>query len=553
MNRPPLPGLAFLAVLPFCFAAASPVRADDPDEDDEALLQKANVRSDRDSLLEFLRRRSLTEARRQELEKYIQDLGSRRFSQRQRATQALIAQGAPALPFLRRALRHPDVEVVRRASQCIEKISRGPGPDLVAAAVRLVGRCRPARSAETLLLYLPYADNEAVAEEVLCSLVLVSRRDGKLDPALTAALGDRVPARRGAAAYVLGRTGDADQRAQVRKLLADADPQVRFQAAYGLAAGKDRQAVPVLIALVKDGPDALAWQAEDLLSRIAGDRAPPLTLGGGDKAARRKAAAAWEAWWRQQGPRIDWDQIELGQPGGAVVAELESNTVWEAGPGGKPRWEVDELQSPYDVEVLTNGRLLVAEYTGQRVTERGRDGKVHWEKPIDSPVACRRGPGGATFIATTRGVVEVNPQGKEVHAFTLPQGDQPLYGACRVWGSDTAYIGCAGGLFRVDFGPRQAAKRLPVEGQVTDVQALPNGHLLVTTAVFKVGKVLEVDAAGKTVWEAKVPRATSATRLANGNTLVTSMVNRRLVQVDAAGKVVWQKATAGRPVRVHRR
>jgi HEAT repeat protein len=554
MKSPRLPRLEWLVVLLLGLLPVPLLGTDSSQEDDdEEVLKKANVASDSAGLLEFLRHRSLTDTRRKELEKHVEELGSNRFNVRQRATRALIRQGTPALPFLRRALEHPDVEVVRRARECIEQIGRGPGPNVAAAAVRLLARKAPAKAVETLLFYLPYADNEAVAEEVLNALFQVSRKGRTLDSAVMAALADPLPARRGAAAYVVGRSGDGEQRAPVRRLLADADPKVRFLAAYGLAAGKDKEAVPVLIALVNEGPDALAWQAADLLSRIAGDRAPRLTLGR-DKETRRKAAAAWVALWQEYGPKADWGQLELGQPGGAVVAELESNTVWESGPGGKARWELEDLQSPYDVQVLANGRILVAEYTGQRVTERDRQGKVHWEKAIDSPVACRRGLKGNTFIATTRGVLEITSEGKEVFSFTVPQNDCPVYGACRLWENDTAYIGCQGGLLRLDLGHKPlTAKKLPAEGEVSDVQGMPNGHLLVTLARSKQSKVVEVDAQGKTLWEVKLPHVTSATRLANGNVLAASSRDRRLVQVDAAGKVLWEKATAGRPVRVQRR
>jgi len=75
-------------------------------------------------------------------------------------------------------------------------------------------------------------------------------------------------------------------------------------------------------------------------------------VGAGDSEVRRRAAAAWETWWRAQAKNIEWKQVEVGQLGGALVAELETEMVWEAGPGGKTRWEVDDLRGPYDVRAL---------------------------------------------------------------------------------------------------------------------------------------------------------------------------------------------------------
>jgi hypothetical protein len=55
-------------------------------------------------------------------------------------------------------------------------------------------------------------------------------------------------------------------------------------------------------------------------------------------------------------------------------------------------------------------------------------------------------------------------------------------------------------------------------------------------ALLNAGKVLEIDAAGKTLWECSVAGASHATRLPNGHTLITSMTNRRVVEVDREGR-----------------
>src|SRR5260370_1353561 len=67
------------------------------------------------------------------------------------------------------------------------------------------------------------------------------------------------------------------------------------------------------------------------------------------------------------------------------------------------------------------------------------------------------------------------------------------------------------------------------------------------------GKVLEIDATGKVVWEAAVPSAYHATRLPNGNTLVSSHGTKRVVEVGRDGKIVWEKTLDSQVWRVHRR
>jgi hypothetical protein len=537
-----------------CWLTAAPPAPANSEEEDGKTLARAKVRDDGPSLLDFLRQRSLTDERRQQLEQCIRDLGSNKFIVRKRATRKLIAFGTPALPFLRQALTNVDLEVVALAKKCILAIKRGPGPEVPLAAVRQLVRLHPPKTVETLLLYLPFAEDDAIAEEVVQGLYRLSRQAGKIDPALTAALADKVAARRGAAAYVIARVGDAKQQAAVRKLLGDRSLAVRFQAAHGLLTARDKSAIPVLIALLKEAPKPLVWQAEELLGRVAGDRRPRAPVGSGEAEARNKARAAWDGWWHDHGARIDWKTVDVGMLGGTLVAELETETVWEAGPGGKTRWEIEDLQGPYDVQRLAGGHLLIAEYTGQQVSERDAKGKVVWKKAIDDPVSCRRGPDGSTFIATVRGVVEIKADGKESFSYTLDKARQPVQAAYKAWDTNTVYVACQGGLLALDLRQKKPApKRLPVGGEVHDVQGMANGNLLVTFRLARRSGVMEIDTAGKKVREFKVKRASSATQLSNGHLVVASSSDRKLVELDTAGKPVWEKATAGRPIRVRRR
>src|SRR4029077_18041625 len=118
---------------------------------------------------------------------------------------------------------------------------------------------------------------------------------------------DEHPRRRAAAALVVGRSSAEEQRNSVRRFLRDADVNVRLQAARGLVAGRDKEPVPVLIALLGDAPLPLAVQAEDVLGRIAGDKAPEMSLGGTD---RKKCQDAWASWWAANGAGVDLAKIE---------------------------------------------------------------------------------------------------------------------------------------------------------------------------------------------------------------------------------------------------
>jgi hypothetical protein len=127
---------------------------------------------------------------------------------------------------------------------------------------------------------------------------------------LAAALQDKTAVRRAAAALVLGRSGTAEQRAAVRGLLDDADVAVRFRAAQGLLAGRDGRAVPVLSALLGEGPPEVAARVEDLLYCLAGAGAPRVAPGG-PPLARKRSRAAWEQWWKLNEKRLDLAKADV--------------------------------------------------------------------------------------------------------------------------------------------------------------------------------------------------------------------------------------------------
>src|SRR5262249_32099526 len=90
---------------------------------------------------------------------------------------------------------------------------------------------------------------------------------------------------------------------------------------------------------------------------------------------------------------------------------------------------------------------------------------------------------------------------------------------------------------------------VPVEGTWVGLEELPQDRFLVANS--GTGKVIEVDAKGKVLWEATVASACGVARLPSGNTLVATQ--GKVVEVDRGGKVVWERTCDGYARRVHRR
>jgi hypothetical protein len=326
---------------------------------------------------------------------------------------------------------------------------------------------------------------------------------------------------------------------------------VRLRAAQGLVAGREKAAVPALVDLLGGDSADLRWQAEDILVRLAGDRAPALE-GSLDEAGRKRWRDAWAAWWDRHGATVDLARLGERSPflNLTLVPEMHANKVWEFGPDGKVRWELKEdLKTPIDAQVLPGGRVLVAELNGGRVTERDPKGRVLWQHAVNTPVACQRLPNGNTFIATNYHAFVVTPAGKEVWSYKPEQGFF-MHSVQRLTNGHLVTVSMAGVVREVDAAGR-VVRNISMQaegGSWSGIEGLPGNRYLVVGS----GKVLEVDAAGKVKWRLELGSACYATRLPNGNTLVVDNATG-LVEVDRAGKRVWERAIGTNLWRAHRR
>jgi hypothetical protein len=211
-----------------------------------------------------------------------------------------------------------------------------------------------------------------------------------------------------------------------------------------------------------------------------------------------------------------------------------------------------------DVRALPNGTILVAnsDPEGQAaVQELDKSGKVVWQTKVRSAKAAQRLPNGNTFICTGTQLLEVDHAGTILATHT-PGGDT-LTDAVRLGNGNVLFINTRGVLKEITWPTRTEVRTLPLSdapAQGTDWYRLkpqPGGRLLL--ASHSDGRVLEIDAAGKVVWEHRLQYAYSATRLANGNVLIATGESCRLVEVERSGRVVHdQKVDSNlRRVRAH--
>src|SRR5262249_21279061 len=148
------------------------------------------------------------------------------------------------------------------------------------------------------------------------------------------------------AAEALCRAGTADHRAKVRPLLKDPEAFVRLRVGLALVEAKEKEALPVLIALLNDKGKVDVGPVEDLLFLLAGDKAPSADFGT-DADGRRKFREAWEKWWADEGKGLDLAKFDPAQRtlGYTLIASMDlrgarTGKVFELDRDGKVRWEI---------------------------------------------------------------------------------------------------------------------------------------------------------------------------------------------------------------------
>jgi HEAT repeat protein len=502
------------------------------------------------TLLDEIQRRTVTDETHTRAVVLLRQLGDPSFAMREKAMSELRGMGPSIALLLRQHTQDPDQEVSARAARLLEGTRGAPGP-LPPVVVRLVALRKPAGAVAALLAFLPMNKDAALVDEVQEALAALAVRDGKLDPVLRTALADPLPLRRAVAAAAVWEAGLPLERPAARRLLNDPDAEVRRRVALAVAGSRDREAIPVLIALLTDVPARQAVELEEYLQRVAGEAAPDVRPGD-DDATRRKCRDAWATWWRAHGTEVDLPsaaearQVLLGY---TLIVFQNPLRVAEIGPDLKQRWEFSSIGYTYDVQQLAGGRVLLAEWGAARVTERTTHGEVVWQKQVVQPINCQRLANGHTVIGTRMGLVVVDRSGTEVFSLQRPQGD--LRAARRARDGSVVWVTNQGLCQRLDPAGKELKSFSVGEVSMGGLELLPTGHVLVSQC--NDSRVTEYDGDGRSVWSAPVPVPASAVRLPNGHTLVIDQRHTAVVELDRAGKTVWEFGNGEMPWRARRR
>ena len=521
----------------------------------EKLLQTNGLKTDSTSLIEFLRKRSLTPTERTKVDALIKQLGHRLYRKRELASKALIARGMVVVRLLERELENDDVEVARRAKDCIDAIRQGPSIDLVLAVLHLIEQRKLTEAVDALVLFIPYSEDHLVEQTVLATLLNLAKSNKTVIDTLQKSAKDTEATRRAAVGYVLSRIPSKDYKEIVKRLLQDSSTLVRYHTARGLLMRGEKSGVMPMIELLETAPTELAWNVEALLFRLAGTNTPTIVAGENTPAGRRQWRNAWAKWWQLNQNKVDLAQLHKANPyrGWTLVPLMHSNEIYEIDRKQNVRWRMKELPQPRDAQVLPRNRILISEARTHRVTERDRrTGKILWEFPAKDTSFCKRLPNGNTVIGMGQKVIVVTPA-KEIVFTYKPEQSFYIHGMDHLPNGQFILVSMGGLLRQVDrSGKVVFTKRIGAKANNwCAVSGMPNGHYLVTS--ISPGEIIEVDRNGKVYWRHKLKDASCAKPMPNGNILIASFSQRMLREVTRSKKTVWEHRTATTPWRIRLR
>lgn len=184
-----------------------------------------------------------------------------------------------------------------------------------------------------------------------------------------------------------------------------------------------------------------------------------------------------------------------------------------------------------------------------------RDGKLIWsyEIPFKLPSGetselgdASMRPNGNIVFSTKVGAREVTPGKKTVWNYDAPKGTE--IHSIEPIGNDKTLMVINGvpaqlKVINVKTGATETELTLPTGKpgphlQFRRVRMTPDGNFV--AAHLDSGMVAEYDMKGKNIWSINVSKPWSASRLKNGNTLITATGNGTVIEVNKKGETVWE-------------
>ncbi len=209
------------------------------------------------------------------------------------------------------------------------------------------------------------------------------------------------------------------------------------------------------------------------------------------------------------------------KPGyGFIACDVDTCEITTFNAAGEPVWGYSEVR-PIDAWPMSGGSVLVAYLPSPRTGDKGgvrligSDKQTVFDYPYnDEIMSCQPMTNGNILVneCVAGRVTEIDRQGKALRSFdVLAKGK----------GHQTARL----------------------------IRLTPQGTVLVGECYSN--KLREYDFKGNMLKEWDLPMAYSASRLANGNTLISGYKPAQVAEVDPSGKTVWTLTPADLPAELN--
>ena len=520
-------------------APASRPASSGPSPEQEArpyveILKTRGLEATTEALRKYLQGLHPSEAQKKRVKELIRQLGSRRWVERESATQELMAMPRLPLAELRKASKCGDLEVEIRAQTVLAK-REGQLPTTLNAVFQVVRLKKLSGLVSEILAAMPMCDRDDLLTSAIRAAAASARRQDV--DLLRTLLKDADPHVRRAGVMGLAAVLKAEAVGELRPLLKDKDARVSLLTAIQLAELGDRQSLAALHRLMADATPAIRAEAHFALATLTGNDKLAF-YAYADAAKRSKQHDAWKAWLAEKGEKVPL-RIPLRQHlqersylrGHTLVAYgHHSNKVEELDGQGKVVWSYSAPHI-WHAEKLPNGNVLICVLGGPKVQEVNREGKTVWEYNTFA-MDARQLPNGNVLIADFKRsrVIEVT-RDKKIVWEQKTGGD--VYGVQRLANGNTL-VACQN---RATELTRDGKTVWQYAGCTYSAQRLPNGNTLIP--MFNQHRVIEVSPDKKIVWEFSERLPCDAYRLPNGNTLIASF--RRAIEVTPAKKIIWER------------
>lgn len=474
-------------------------------------LKSVGIEPTRQGLRQYLRDFLPSADAEQRIRALINQLGSRDYSQRYAATQALALISPTERHLIEQATQSDDLEVAVRARQVLRAMEQSAQLRRLSRILALMDEHRlHGFTRELDEVYQALEPEHALQRQFEKLLVEVAQpRDLER---FHSRLSDSSSHGREVYLRVIARL-QPDQHRNLFAQLAneDEDVNVRLAAASELAAIPDPRCLEALLKLLEHPTVQIRSHAGQKLRVVTGQRLGFVAVA--DEDHRREAIDRWQKWLAEAGP--DWVLFPLDRSRQVfrerlVVSSYSQGIVVEMDMAGKILREIADVGRPMGVFGAADGRILVCDYGGKQVLVYDDQNQLVFQKELKAgPLSGELLENGNVLIgvSSTKQVLELDPKGEVVWKVDVPD-------------------------------------------RVNVVQRTPEGTTLVS--MLGAGKIIELDAGGKTIFELEVNKPNGVRRLENGNTLVCLYDLGEVREYDPSKQVVWKVIGLQKPSRAQR-